>query len=134
MKRYLLLLFLFVTFISCKKNKQSPPPSLVGTWELRIVASMNPTAFYSPGNDTIIKFTQDTYERYIGGQRTENGTYRVMKDMFPGYEGNVPGNRIIFDNIVSSPRTSYRIDSNRLSIVYGHDMQDGAGYVYERIN
>lgn len=133
MKRYLLLSLLFVAFVGCKKNSKRPP-SVEGTWELRQHIGMHPTIVYSPGNDTILKFTGTNYERYIGSQRTENGTYRVMKDMLQGYEGYIEGNRIIFNNIVNDSRTFYRIDSNRLSISYGIDMQDGATLVYERIN
>lgn len=67
--------------ISCKKNAKTPSQTLSGTWEIR--SSMigdTPLKTYSAGNDSLLKFTDNTYSISIKGQVIKSGTYAVVED------------------------------------------------------
>lgn len=127
MKHCLPLLLLFA-FISCKKDKNTNPPPVLGTWEIRETRASAREIIkrYSPGNDTILKFTVDTYEYYVAGQRISNGTYKLVKKQ-DGYYIEYDNN----DNAIHY----YTYENRRLVTSYrGITMDRAYDYVYERVN
>ncbi len=136
MKKYshYMILFLLIAgcCIACKKESNVPVSgSLVGTWELRtdINGMTGHVTQHKAGNDTIIKFTSNTYESSAKGKIIQSGTYSVKKDTFS--LDHTLKNKIIFDNQPSALSTFFEISNNQLN--FEIDAYDAPGAVYERI-
>lgn len=136
MKIYLHYVILCLLIISCcvackKENNLPVSDSLIGTWELRIdINGMTGYAtHHKAGNDTIIKFTSNTYQSSAKGKVIQSGTYIVKKDTFS--LDHTLKNKIIFDNQPSALSTFFEISNNQLN--FEIDAYDAPGAVYERI-
>lgn len=136
MKRYLHYIILFLLIAGCcvACNKESNIPvsdSLIGTWELRmdINGMTGHVTHHKAGNDTIIKFTSNTYESRAKGKLIKSGTYVVKRDTFS--LDHTLKNKIIYDDIPDNISTFFGISDNQLSFII--DAYDAPGVVYERI-
>lgn len=132
MKHYLLLSLLVIAFASCKKKDKNttPPPSLAGTWEVTAEASLSSLA--APARLIVVKFTGNTYERYVNGALVTNGTYKVAPDKYPN---NTPAYRIVFDGSLTTQKVFYKIAGNELTVTDDPYLLPPGGLMfYKRIN
>lgn len=129
MKQLVLPSLLLLLLVACKKNEDLPP-SISGTWEIRRFVDPWNNKEYSPGNDTLIKFTGNQYQRTIDGQIVQQGTYQLEKDELLN---NEMGNRIIYDGNTNIARSFYRIEGNQLTLIADPLLMDGAVIYYHRI-
>lgn len=101
MKRFVFVMFacacLFCLLPSCKKSNEATI-ALNGTYELRAVERFAMGKTYLPGNDTMIVFCGNTYERKIKGVVKQTGSFKIehrkvkdinycnINDVFPNGE------------------------------------------------
>lgn len=136
----LLLLLLTVCFVSCKKDKNTPPSSapLMGTWELRRgPAGIGSSREYLPGNGQTIKFSSgDKYVQHWSSQSADSGTFRLTSEV--AKYNNKRVNMIRFGD--SPTRDVFNIVNDTLSLsTYPYDdkgnmIMDGGTVDYIRIS
>ncbi|WP_343307936.1 hypothetical protein AAHN97_12350 [Chitinophaga niabensis] len=129
MKQFVLPSLLLLLLVCCKKSKDMPP-SISGTWEIQRYMTPWINRVYTPGNDTLIKFTLNQYQRTIDGQIIKQGTFRLIKDELLN---NEMGNRIIYDGETNASREFYRIEGDRLIFSSDPRIMDGSVIYYHRI-
>jgi hypothetical protein len=121
-----LSLLLLVLLLSCKKTEVTIQDRIIGKWELRKTSSgWTGTINYSPGNGYITEFTETTYSTYNNAQLDDSGFYTIIKDTVSNKD------RIIYNGVVSQPKTFISITDNKLS--FSINIIDAGGSVYERI-
>lgn len=127
---YLLLIATAITTFSCKKDVPVSD-SLIGTWELSVdVGGWSGTHYHKPGNDTLIKFTDNTYAFYQKGKLIKSGTYVTKMDTSYVYQSQK--HRIIFDDENANyTHEFYDIKDNELSLFI--DAYDADIATYRRI-
>ena len=147
MQRYTVIIFfswLLVFFSSCKKDqcaKDTTNSSIVGAWELRQAQTgMIPAIDYSPGNGSILKFSNSTYEKYTNNSLVASGHYILMEDASVAAEVGlvIPSGqftrRIIYDNDFSSRKTFIQISDNKLTFLSGYfPLDGGSNILYQKI-
>ena len=148
MQRYTVIIFfswVLVFFSSCKKDQCTKDganySSIVGAWELRQVqAGMIPAIDYSPGNGSILKFSNSMYEKYTNNSLVASGQYILIEDTSVEAEVGlvIPSGqftrRIIYDNDFSSRKTFIQASDNKLTFLSGYFPLDGGSNVlYQRI-
>ncbi|SKA13331.1 hypothetical protein SAMN04488128_1021005 [Chitinophaga eiseniae] len=133
MKKILLLSLLFAGGVSCKKDKNTPPEVLEGTWELRRHQS-DVLLVSTSGNGELFRFTGNSYEQRSQDRVTRSGTFRLTK----GFNANgALDDRIIFDNQTDANATTfYQLTGDSLTIMYGSLSNNGSGAIvsYKKIS
>lgn len=127
---YPLLIIIIVIAFSCKKELPISD-SLTGTWELRVdIGGWSGTHYHKPGNDTLIKFTDNTYAFYHKGKLIKSGTYVTKIDTSYVYQSQK--HRIIFDDENANyTHEFYDIKNNELTLFI--DAYDADIATYRRI-
>lgn len=133
----LMLISVAVLTLSCKKEKETTitAKDLSGSWELRssfggmIAGGIPPN--YSPGNGSILKFTETDYQEFSKGQLMKSGTYTLSKENF--YSSDVLMYRIIYDGNVEAFKEYVEIVDGKLKVYDGMVSADGIEYVYQKI-
>ncbi len=133
--RLLSLTALPLLILSCTKtNIETVSNSIKGTWELRHVEGgyrapgTNPD--YPPGNGTIWKFTDSTYQYYGSGPLLAQGSYTLTKDTSLA-TGRYMDAFILNNN--NSAELFFEISNNTLTLYRGIIAADGTIETYERI-
>ena len=76
-----LILSLLLVISSCTKDRQSPPPNLIGNWEWKVTYGVQPKYDLTPQNTGIEKllvFTDDfVWKRFENGLLVDSGTFSV---------------------------------------------------------
>lgn len=118
----LIVILLPLFIISCKKEKTSVSPGIIGTWELR--SSFNGqggATNYHPGNGNYFKFADTTYALYSNNVLKTVGTYKIRKDSAVDWAGQT-GHRIIFNNQENSIGTYITISHDTLDLwIHAYD-------------
>ncbi|WP_439879760.1 hypothetical protein ACSX1A_11285 [Pontibacter sp. MBLB2868] len=131
MKRYLLPLFLIImlSFSSCDEENIAND-SIVGEWEMKSASNGMTGALtdYSPGNGSIMKFTDSSYEIISNWQLTRSGLYSIVKET--SNLDNKIYNRVVYDNETNSIKSFFKVENNLLYI--WTDGNDGTSVVYRR--
>ena len=130
----LAILLLFLS--SCKKGGSS---TISGTWEIRTAQNgMIPTITYPPGNDSLLKFTNTTYQVYSKGQVVKSGTFTIVEDksfdalVVPKDEFT---HRIIYDGKGDSTKIFLQQSGKKLTFVSGNFALDyGSKVEFEQIS
>jgi hypothetical protein len=126
----LIIILLPLFIISCKKEKTSVSPSIIGTWELRTgYGGWSGITNYPPGNGRYLKFYESTFEIDTNGVFVNSGTYRLVRDKF--YLTGEMGYRIIYNDEDNSVRTFVNVSHDSLSL--SMDAYDGSGALYIRL-
>ncbi|MEJ7823103.1 MAG: hypothetical protein WKF85_12325 [Chitinophagaceae bacterium] len=135
---------IIIFFESCKNDIPKSDinnSSIISTWELRRTqGGMSPVKDYPPGNGTILKFSDSSYERYENGSLIKSGYYKLIRDTSVGMEVGlvIPSgqftNKIVYDSDSASRKTFIEVSINKLTFLSGFFPSDGGSDVsYERI-
>lgn len=135
MKNFLTLslsfgLLFFIT--SCKKKTIEPTEAdLNGTWELRYlagiqVAGMDPN--YKPGNGNLLKFNQESYERYDSGKLVDSGKFTIKPDVT-----TVSSSQTNYSILLKNQTKLYlNLSAKKLIVFDGIIASDGTEATYEK--
>jgi hypothetical protein len=132
----LALIVSIIALLSCEKEDINS--NLIGKWELRASSGgyrdLSLPAFdYSPGNGTILKFTDKKYFEYSKGGLTKSGKYTITKQAVSWQEE--PAQRIIYDNNTSmGAERFFEINGDKLIIYVGAPISlDGIEQTYQKL-
>lgn len=120
-----------MVIVGCKKEDLINK-SASGTWELRQIGGgiSGKITSYNPGNGSIVKFTDDTYQVFSDKKLVRSGSYKIVKEK--SILSQQEGNRIIYDGDMNAGRVFISIDHNMLYL--SSDVYDGEGSIYEKID
>jgi hypothetical protein len=121
--------------VSCKKNhKELISGRLQGVWELRHVEggfrAPGTSPDYAPGNGNMWKFSDSTYQYYVNGQLSVQGSYTLTKDISPATGKNMDA--LILDSN-NNWKLFFEISNNTLTLYRGIVAADGTIETYEKI-
>lgn len=131
MRKILLLTFIVVCALACKKGTPVTP-GLFGKWELRrsYGGFLGSDSVYKAGNGNILQFNSDsTYKRYEAKKLTSTGVFHIK------HYNNPAGNSIseymmFFDNTTYGDAFYFK----GTTITIGTTVTDGVASDYQKIS
>lgn len=129
MKKYLLLLAVVLTIVSCKKNEAEPGTlSVFGTWELaRTYGSLPKPLEAAPNNGNKYVLNNDsTYVRYVDNTIQAQGNFSIQ---ITEVRDSIRFGVIKFTN--PAAQDAFQIRSK--TILFGSSAADGPVFEYKKI-
>jgi hypothetical protein len=133
----LILLSFVLIFGGCDKEyNEEPVPvadaDLYGSWELRHVLGIQIPGIspdFPPGNGSIVKFNDNTYERYNKGNLNFSSTFRIESDK-KTIDGTDYISKMVYQESGRERPVHIKISGNTLKICYGTTAADGHTETY----